>query len=120
MRSIEDCSTNFTKVTSYSYLEKSLPVAKCADALSKTAEFLKYHKELFEKAGKLLGVAVPSLELVNDIRELREDVHGIEEYTKEYPERSLEAAKRLDEAQKDTLNSLSDCQQGVIESMLAL
>lgn len=117
-RSAEACEDQLKGWTSYSHLmENGLAVGQCAEALAKAGEFIKFHGEVLEKIGKVLGIAIPAVELANEVRELHEELSGLQEYTQSYPDLALQAAKRLDERQKATLQQVADCQSRVVTAL---
>lgn len=117
-RTAEDCSEELKGWSTYSHLmENAIAIGKCLKAVDKAAEFMRLHGQALEKVGKVLGIAVPAVEFANEVRELHEELKQVEDYTRSYPDMALQAARRLDERQKATLERVAECQQRFVGVM---
>jgi hypothetical protein len=111
VRTLDECGDQVKGWTSHSHtLEKGAAIGRCSEALVKTGEFVRFHGEVLEKVGRVFGVTVSALELANEIRELHEDLRGFAAHTRSHPEQALQAARRLDEQQRETLERITACQ----------
>lgn len=110
-RTAEDCKDQLQRWHTYSHLmENAIAVGKCIKAVEKTAEFISVNGKFLEKAGTVLGIAVPAAEVINEVMDLHKDLKSLADYTESYPHLALQAARRLDERQKDKLGKLAACQ----------
>jgi cell division septum initiation protein DivIVA len=120
-RTGEECREHIKLINNQSaLLQKAVMVGHCSEALHKGIEFVSHNGEQLEKLGKVLGIAVSAADLANELQALHEDFKGFEEQTRSYPEKALAAAKRLDEAQKDTLGRIAACQVRFVNAVTTL
>lgn len=120
-RIAEECRDELRGWFTYSHLmENAIAVGKCLKAVDKAAEFIRLHGQALDKVGKVLGIAVPAVEFANEVRKLHEELKHVEDYTRSYPDMALQAARRLDEQQKETLTRLADCQNRFVGALAGL